>query len=105
MHTHDHEDEAFLVLEGSIDVTVADSTTSVQAGGFAFGPRGVPHSYAVTSEQAHLLVISSPGGIEDFFRELGTPAQTLAVPSPQAPDVAAVVEAAASHGITILPPA
>jgi hypothetical protein len=65
----------------------------------------VPHTYAVTSDLAHLLVISTPGGIEDFFRELGTPAPTMTLPAAQAPDVAAVVETAARHGITILPPA
>ena len=104
MHVHEHQDEAFLVLDGSIDVTTGDSTSRIEAGGFAFGPRGVPHTYEVTSERAHLLIISSPGGIESFFRELGTPAQELELPEPQAPDVATVAAVAAGHGITILPP-
>lgn len=103
-HVHRDEDEAFLVLSGSIDVTVGDATVAVGAGGFAFGPRGLPHTYAVTSDVAHLLVISSPSGAEAFFRAVGEPAAELALPQPAAPDVATVVATAARHGITILPP-
>lgn len=103
-HVHRDEDEAFLVLAGSIEVTVGDATVAVGPGGFAFGPRGVPHTYAVTSELAHLLVISSPSGAERFFRAVGQAAETLALPEPAEPDVAAVVATAARHGITILPP-
>jgi mannose-6-phosphate isomerase-like protein (cupin superfamily) len=103
-HVHEHEDEAFLVLEGSIDVTVGAETVHVPAGGFAFGARGVPHAYAVTSNVARLLIIATPGGAEDFFRELGEPAEALVLPVPVAPDVPRVVSVAAEHGITILPP-
>lgn len=103
-HLHRDEDEAFLVLAGSIDVTVGDTTVAVGPGGFAFGPRGVPHTYAVTSEVAHLLVISSPAGAEAFFRAVGQPAGSLDLPEPAAPDVPTVVATAAAHGITILPP-
>jgi quercetin dioxygenase-like cupin family protein len=103
-HVHANEDEAFLVLEGSLDVTVGNQTTSLGVGDFAFGPRGVPHTYAVTSGIARLLVISSPGGGERFFRAVGTPAQEMVIPQPQEPDVATVVDIAARHGITILLP-
>ena len=94
-HMHEHEDEAFLVLEGSIDVTVGGETVHVPAGGYAFGPRGVAHTYAVPSNVARLLIISTPGGAEHFFRQLGEPAKALALPVPVAPDVPRVVSVAA----------
>ena len=103
-HVHSHEDEAFLVLDGEVDVTVGGHTTRLGPGGFAFAPRGVAHTYAVVDGTAHLYVIASPGGIEEFFRELGEPAATLELPTPSAPDVPTVVATAARHGITILPP-
>lgn len=103
-HVHDDVDEAFLVLEGSIDVWLAGETVHLEPGGFAFGPRGVPHTYAVTSDVARLLVIATPGGTEAFFRSLGEPAGTLTLPAPSAPDVPTVIDTAAAHGITILPP-
>ena len=103
-HFHDHEDEAFLVIEGTIDVTVGGVTTSLDAGGYAFAPRGIPHTYAVTSDVARVLVIASPGGAERFFRTVGEPAKDLVIPEPQQPDVGVVVEIGLQHGITILPP-
>ncbi|MDH4074586.1 MAG: cupin domain-containing protein [Acidimicrobiia bacterium] len=103
-HVHRDEDEAFLVLSGSVEVTVGDTTVALEPGGFAFGPRGVAHTYAVTSEVAHLLVISSPAGAERFFRAVGEQAGALTLPDPAVPDVAAVVTTAARHGITVVPP-
>lgn len=103
-HVHSHEDEAFLVVDGEIDVTVGETTTRLGPGGFAFAPRGVPHTYAIVDGIAHLYVIASPGGIEEFFRELGEPAGALDLPTPSTPDVPAVISTAARHGISILPP-
>jgi len=103
-HVHADQDEAFFVLEGQIEVTVGGDSSVVPAGGFAFGPRGVPHTYAVPEGTAHLLVIATPGGIEDFFRELGEPAGAFELPEPTAPDPQVVTSIAARHGITILPP-
>jgi hypothetical protein len=101
---HAREDDAVVGVGGEVDVTVGETTTGVGRGGFAFAPRGVPHTYAVVDGTAHLYVIASPGGIETFFRDLGEPAAALEVPSPSAPDVPAVVSTAARHGISILPP-
>ena len=103
-HMHTNEDEAFMVVDGEIDVTVGDTTTRVGPGGFAFAPRGVPHTYAVVSDMAHMYVIATPGGIEHFFRDLGEPAGSLTIPQPAAPDVDHVVGTARRHGIAILPP-
>ncbi len=104
VHQHTHEDEAFLMVDGEIDVTVGETTTRLGPGGFAFAPRGVPHSYAVVEGTAHLYVIASPGGLEGFFRDLGEPAAALELPVPSEPDVPTVISTAARHGISILPP-
>lgn len=104
-HLHADTDEAFLVLEGTVDVTLDGITTSLSAGGFAFATRGVPHAYATTSEVSRMIVIASPAGSnEAFFRSVGTPADRLELPVPQAPDVGTVVRHAAANGTTILPP-
>lgn len=103
-HTHTHEDEAFLVLEGTMDVTVGGVTTTLGAGGFAFAPRGVEHAFAVTSEVARIVLIATPGGVERFFRAAGQPATAMEIPAPQAPDVPVLVETAARNGIIIAGP-
>jgi mannose-6-phosphate isomerase-like protein (cupin superfamily) len=104
-HVHEREDEGFLVVEGQVDVTVGDTTTRLGPGGFAFAPRGVPHTYAIVEGTAHLFAIATPGGIEHFFRELGEPAGELALPAPTQPDGPFIAATAARHGMTILPPA
>ncbi len=50
------------------------------------------------------LVLVSPAGFEQFFAAIGEPATTNELPEPAAPDVPAVVAAAARYGVTILPP-
>lgn len=87
-----------------LDVTVGETTSRLGPGEFAFAPRGVPHTYSVVDGTAHLYVIASPGGTEEFFRDIGEPAEALELPAPSAPDVPTVVSAAARHGISILPP-
>lgn len=104
LHVHDRQDELFLVVDGEIEVVLGDRTIVVPSGSAAFGPRGIPHTYAVRDGVAHLYVVSTPSGLEDFFREIGDPAAALALPEPSTPDVPAVVATAARHGITILPP-
>lgn len=103
-HVHADHDEAFLVLDGEIEVVLGDDRLVVPAGGFAFGPRGVPHTYLVHEGTAHLIVITTPSGIEHFFREVGEPATLLELPRPGAPDIDRVVSTAERHGITILGP-
>lgn len=101
LHTHRDEDEAFYVIAGEVRFTVGGVTTVAGAGDFAFAPRGVPHGYEVTSDEADLLVLANPGGIERFFREVGAPAPEAVLPEPAAPDIDRVVATAARHGIEI----
>ncbi len=69
VHVHSHEDEVFVVLEGSMTVWVGDERREVGQGGICFLPRGVPHAYRVTSDQA--TVLNTPGGLEQAIREAG----------------------------------
>jgi mannose-6-phosphate isomerase-like protein (cupin superfamily) len=71
LHVHEREDELFYVLEGEHVFQVGDEEHRVRPGGIAFAPRGLPHAQrrAVPGE-GRLLVVTSPGGLEGFFREL-----------------------------------
>src|SRR3954469_13052484 len=44
-HVHPEEDEWFYVLEGEFTVYVGEERRSLPAGAFAFGPKGVPHTF------------------------------------------------------------
>ena len=42
LHVHDVEDEAFIVLEGSIRAWVGDRRQDLSTGGVAYLPHGIP---------------------------------------------------------------
>ncbi len=103
VHVHSREDEAFLMLSGSAVVWSGDDRYELGAGGVAWLPRDVPHTYRITSDDSRMLTMCTPGGLEGFFREAG---HDLTLPRPEGwlltpPSLAA---AAAAHGVTILGP-
>jgi quercetin dioxygenase-like cupin family protein len=75
-HSHPTEDEMFYVLEGGLTFQCGDQHFDVEAGGFVFLPRGVPHGYTIRSDGAvRLLVITAPrrekrGGWGGFIGDL-----------------------------------
>ena len=54
-HVHPEEDEWFYVLEGEMTFWVADTKLSLKAGSFAFGPKGVPHTFYAEAGGARAL--------------------------------------------------
>jgi quercetin dioxygenase-like cupin family protein len=106
LHVHHNEDEMFYVIDGELTLWVNGQTTVAPAGSFAYGPRDVPHTFAVTSDQARFLLIAQPAGFDDFVRAIGEPAQQLVIPPPatEPPDMAALAAIAAQHGIELLGP-
>jgi quercetin dioxygenase-like cupin family protein len=71
VHIHHAEDETIHVISGAMTIFAGDERIEAGAGDFVFLPRGLPHSYLVTSERARMLVTFSPAGIEAFFVENG----------------------------------
>jgi quercetin dioxygenase-like cupin family protein len=106
LHVHHNEDEWFYVIEGELTFWVGGQVITASAGSFVYGPREVPHTFIVSSEQARFLLVVEPAGFEGFVRALGQPARELVIPSPatEPPDVAAMVALAAEYGIEILGP-
>jgi quercetin dioxygenase-like cupin family protein len=106
VHLHDRDDETFLVLDGELRVLVGEDDYTAGPGTVAVLPRRLRHAYVVTSATARFLSLHTPGGFEQFAAEVGEPAQALTLPAEPAgpPDFAALAQAAARHGITILAP-
>jgi mannose-6-phosphate isomerase-like protein (cupin superfamily) len=70
-HVHANEDELFCSLEGEHLILVGDEEHRIGPGDSVFAPRGVPHSQRrVVPGEGRLLIVTSPGGLEGFFREL-----------------------------------
>ena len=106
LHVHHNEDEWFYVLEGELTIWVGGQTVVAGAGAFVFGPRDVPHTFIVSSEQARFLLVTEPAAFEGFIRALAVPADAPEIPpAPTAPpDMGPVLSAAAEHGLEILGP-
>jgi quercetin dioxygenase-like cupin family protein len=107
LHVHESVDETFYVLDGEVTVWVGDADPVVLGpGDFSFAPRGLPHTYRVTSDgPACVLVTSTPGGFADFVRAYGVPAERHELPVLDGPpDAERLARIAADHGITLLGP-
>jgi len=74
LHLHSLQDEWFLVLKGEFTFQVGDETFYLKEGDTLFGPRGIPHAFALTSEgEGRLLLTYQPAGsMEEFFKEART---------------------------------
>ena len=105
-HVHPEEDEWFYVLEGEITFWVADARMQLKAGSFAFGPKGVPHTFYAEAGTAKALVGFAPMQFEGFQREVGQPATERILPPPADghPDVARLTEIGARNGLVVLGP-
>ena len=75
IHMHE-EDEIFYVLSGSLTFRCGGRVLKVKEGGFAFLPRGIPHSYKIDSEEVRLLGISTPSEFGDHIERMGKPVTT-----------------------------
>lgn len=68
LHVHETADEAFFVNKGRYEFEVGGVTEIIEAGSVIYGPRGVPHRFRnLSDEPSQLLVIATPGGVENFF--------------------------------------
>jgi mannose-6-phosphate isomerase-like protein (cupin superfamily) len=78
LHTHSREDEYSFVLEGRIGLQLGSEVVEAGPGNLVLKPRNVPHAFwNAGAEPARLLEIISPGGFEEYFREM---AAVLATP-------------------------
>jgi quercetin dioxygenase-like cupin family protein len=106
LHVHHQEDEWFYVIEGELTLWVGGEVITAPAGSFVYGPRDIPHTFMVSSEQARFLLVTEPAGFENFVRRCSEPAQRLEIPPPatEPPDIAGLTAIAAEYGLEILGP-
>lgn len=98
LHRHSREDETFYVLEGTYRLWHGDATHDVTAGEAVFMERNVVHTYKnVGTTPGRLLVVITPAGFENFFREV---ARRKLGPA----DGPALAELGASYGLEFLGP-
>jgi quercetin dioxygenase-like cupin family protein len=94
-HLHEREDEITYVIEGALEVTIANQTRTVRAGESILKPRGVAHAFAIAGEQpVRFLETITPAGFERYFR-----AVAAAIRDARVLDREAANRLMAEHGI------
>jgi quercetin dioxygenase-like cupin family protein len=74
LHGHPEADEVVYVLEGEILSEIDGKQYRVSAGGMTYTPKGTPHAFTVTSDEARILTMQSPGIGQSFYRGASHPA-------------------------------
>lgn len=100
-HIHDCG-EAVYVLEGRGRYHIGDDVHDVGPGSFLYFPAGTIEFFEPT-ETMRVLLIYSPAGMDQFFREAGERAQSYTVPTQSGPpDVERLTTLGAKHGLQLL---
>ncbi len=96
-HVHHNEDEALYGLAGELTVRVGDQVHTVGPGTFVLMPRDLVHTFSNSGVvPARVLVISSPGGVIDYFEEAAALTNTSPIGQPDLQRLGAL---AAKYGI------
>ena len=91
LHIHAYEDESFYILDGSLAVTCGREVFQAGPRSFVFLPRQVPHTFHPNGDETTVLLINTPDGLDEYFRDLR-----------MAADPAAKARVANRYGITIV---
>ncbi len=98
-HVHHAEDEVFVLLSGECAFWLDGETRTAGAGEAVFVPRGTEHTFKVISDHpCRHLVILTPGGFEDFFREMAE--GQFRIPD----DMPAIEDSAKRHNLSFTGP-
>lgn len=107
-HEHPAIQESFYVLEGEVELKSMTQTYIAKKGAIVTIPFDGPvHSFKNTGDtQAKLLCIVTPAGLDDFFREIGTPISFGKIPEGGVSDEQKekMKEAAVRYGQKLYPP-
>ncbi|MDQ6946339.1 MAG: cupin domain-containing protein [Actinomycetota bacterium] len=105
LHVHRREDESFWVLEGRVRFRCGDAEFTAGPGSYVFQPLGVPHGFKVIGgENARLIHLAVPAGMEEFHAGLGVRTQQLTVPPPMPLDMERAIEAGTRYGMEVVGP-
>lgn len=86
-HVHLNHDEIFYVLDGELTVQIDARTVTAPAGSFVVVPRGTVHQPSNPGQEpTRVLLMFSPAGMGDFFKEVAE----RRLPLQRAPDDPAV---------------
>lgn len=109
LHVHPDQEEGFYVVDGSLRVYVGSEVIDLAPGQFALAPRGIPHTFEVTSEGPTRDLSWINGPFDEFLEAVAVPAKELRLPRPEdlpaeEGDPEEFARLAAAVGVTVLGP-
>lgn len=109
LHIHHTEDEVFYLLAGKARFNVGGKDLIVRAGETLVAPKGVPHTFIVTSRDgAAWLTVTNRGDFERMLRAVARPPAHDGLPPhmgpPSAEEAAGLEEACRANGIVLIGP-
>jgi uncharacterized cupin superfamily protein len=76
-HVHRDEDEWFYVRDGEFELYVGDAHLTLKAGGFAYGPKGVPHTFFGGSDGGRCWLGAGLSSRDSSERSVSPPPSTF----------------------------
>ena len=71
LHIDKDWDEWWHVMEGTFAFTLNGERMELSAGSFAYGPKGIPHSFKNVGEATgKIVMLTMPSGLEMFFKNV-----------------------------------
>jgi quercetin dioxygenase-like cupin family protein len=108
LHVHADEDELFLVHDGEVTFHQGSNRWTLGAGGVAYLPATLPHTFQVRSTTArYTCVTASHAGSPTFDRMVAALGETVAEPSLPVPgyvDATQVADVCRQFGIEVIGP-
>jgi quercetin dioxygenase-like cupin family protein len=98
LHSHHELLDSVYVLEGTLTVRVGEAEADAPVGTYACVPPGIVHTFANRSDESvRFLNLNSPGGWEDYIRDLAA-----ATPADGPPDPRLMGEILSRHDLELL---
>ena len=105
-HVHLNEDETVFLKQGEMTFFIGDDIVTAATGDVIFMPRNVPHHFAITSTEAIMTLVVTPGGFDKFFEAITIPYEGESAPpiegAPSEEELTALFTAAERFGINFL---
>ena len=109
-HVHTREDEFLYVLSGELRAYSDGNVFSLTAGECIFLPRRKPHAWLITSDEVKVILVATPGGFYNAFKQMSVPSERMDLPASQdtetyaTADLTETIKVFEQYGIRLLTP-
>lgn len=105
LHVHDHLDDSFYLLAGTMVVRCGEDVTVAEPGAWIPFPHAVPHTFRVIGGDARVLMVHANASFIQAVQAIGRPASDTDAPTTDdGPSLEELTQAMAEHDIRAVGP-